>query len=133
MAEINGFETLAVGIRKEVLTTRETLERIARRLGIDPDQRMSALAAQIEEAVRVARAVRLLTRGVPCGLCGDTEVGPWLVRDGVMVCEACDEILRLTIPGNCLICGGTGSDPLAESGPCLTCRGTGRRLEARRG
>lgn len=116
------------------LTARQSLERVAAYLGINPKLPTHVLAQEIEGALRVARAVRFLSRGVPgelrCGMCGDTEGGPWLVRDGVMICEACDDIRSRTLPGNCMTCGGTGSDPLAESGPCFTCRGTGRRLEA---
>lgn len=131
---IREAERAAEEAAKNALTTRETIERIAVYLGVDRKQPLHLLAQDIEKALRVARAVRFLSRGVPgelrCGMCGDTEGGPWLVRDGVMVCELCDEIITRTRPGNCVICGGTGSDPLAESGPCLTCRGSGRRLEA---
>lgn len=29
---------------------------------------------------------------VECVKCGDAEVGPWLIRDGDWLCEACAEL-----------------------------------------
>lgn len=29
---------------------------------------------------------------VRCSVCGDEDRGPWLTRDGRVLCEACDEV-----------------------------------------
>jgi hypothetical protein len=81
------------------LTTRATLQRIARTLGIDPEQETHVLAGEIEEGFRkLARSIGVVLATSeltikPCCMCGDTEGGPWLIVGNKMFCESCWEAL----------------------------------------
>ncbi len=79
-------------------TTLFLLQRIARRLGIRPEQEAHILAGEIETAVRIFQTVKMLCRGggeMRCTLCHD-DGGPFLVRDSRLICEECDSILGHT-------------------------------------
>lgn len=46
-------------------------------------------------AAAVQCATMVLDQTPQCRRCGDAEFGPWLYRDGRMVCEGCDAELTL--------------------------------------
>ncbi len=86
------------------LTTRKSLQRMAKRLGIEQEQESHILAGEIEN--RLERLILLFRQttivsnrslNIRCSLCGD-DGGPHLVRDGRLICEECDAILGRAVP-----------------------------------
>lgn len=125
----------------QYLRTRDTLQRIAKGLGIDPDQETHVLATKIEEEVKtlvdsVSRTAGIIadaiqsqaekTDFIRCSLCGLDE-SPLCIRDGRLICEDCDDSLSQQRP--CHACRGTGEGTGVAPGvlvACGHCGGTGR-------
>lgn len=83
------------------LTTRQTLQRIAKRLGIDTESENHVLAGMIEERVNTltvlfSRTIKIASQslGIKCSICQD-DCGPFVPNTVAgLICEDCHQILE---------------------------------------
>lgn len=82
---------------KNYLTTRKTLQRLARFFGLPEEKDTHELALSIEEYLRLlfvaARMLRNGVRGIKCEECGDND-GPFGLMGESFLCEPCIERLQ---------------------------------------